>query len=155
MLLIMQQLYRLFKELLGLRASRIEGQSRHRHCLVFKLNSLEFPFFICPCALASYHLRALLPFCRAIWKLITFISVLPTKEKPFFFPANVEFSRIKLGIGSHVICYSDFSLTFINGNKSLHIPINRSHFSFLFIFCDCVAASICICRSQIQQQQRE
>lgn len=91
MLLIMQQLYRLFKKLLGLRATRIEGQSRHRHCLVFKLNSLEFSFIICPCALSSYHLRALLPFCRAIWKLITFISVSPTKEKPFFFQQMLNF----------------------------------------------------------------
>lgn len=154
MLLIMQQLYRLFKELLGLRASRIEGQSKHRHCLVFKLNSLEFSFFICPCALASYHLRALLPFCCNL-EINYIYFCFTNKRKTIFLSANVEFSRIKLGIGSHVICYSDFSLTFINGNKSLHIPINRSHFSFLFILCDCVAASICICPSQIQQQQRE
>lgn len=109
MLLIMQPLYRLFKELLGLRASRIEGQSRHRHCLVFKLNFLEFSFFICPCALASNHLRALLPFCRAIWKLITFISVLPTKEKPFFFQQMLNFLALNWELVHMYLLFRFFS----------------------------------------------
>lgn len=99
MLLIMQQLYRLFKELLGVGAWGKEGQSRHWHCLVFKLNSREFSFTICPCALACYHLA----FCLAIWKLITFIFVLPTKEKSFFFQQVLNFLVLNCEL-VHMLC---------------------------------------------------